>query len=332
MADARAQYPDFDITRSWELPAVPVLEGDESLESYLTRVGFTDDQLTYTRRSWGNAAGDDISRLSAEVSLVEINDDSAGSGDFRILDGYTSLIDALCAGIDLRLNTVVASIQWDQSPVVVTTRSGETFSADRVLVTLPLGVLQAGSVRFVPQLPAEKQAAIDALVMGPALKLVYRFAEPVLPPGMMALYSATNPPMWWSPSYSPDNPNDSTLMTAFVTGNWARELHAEGEEGALEHGFQTLQRELGRELPHPQAAVMVNWIDDPFTLGGYSVAPPGAAQARSILAQSTGERLFWAGEATAPNAWSSTVHGAYASGRRAAAEILVMLERQETSK
>jgi monoamine oxidase len=327
MADARAHYPDFDLTRSWELPAVPVLEGDESLESYLTRVGFTDNQLYYTRRSWGNAAGDDISRLSAEVSLVEINDESAGSGDYRIMDGYNRLPDALCEGLDVRLNTVVASIRWDQSPIVVTTRSGETFSADRVLVTLPLGVLQAGSVRFVPELPAEKQAAIDSLVMGPALKLVYRFAEPVLPPGIGALYSATNPPMWWSPSFGHDNETDSTIMTAFITGDWARELHAQGEEGALEHGFQTLQSELGRELPRPQSAVMVNWIDDPFTLGGYSAAPPGAAKARAALAQSIGERLFWAGEATAPNAWSSTVHGAYASGRRAAAEILVMLDR-----
>jgi monoamine oxidase len=133
--------------------------------------------------------------------------------------------------------------------------------------------------------------------------------------------------MWWSPSVGHDDANDSTIMTAFVTGDWARELHAEGEEGALEHGFQTLQRELGRELPRPEAAVMVNWIDDPFSLGGYSVAPPGAAKAREMLAQPTGEQLFWAGEATAPNAWSSTVHGAYASGRRAAAEILVMLNR-----
>ena len=330
MADARAAYPDFEMTRSWELPAVPVAPDDESLESYLARVGFTDDQLYYTRRSWGNAAGDDISRLSAEVSLQEMYDETAGYGDYRIMDGYGSIHDALSEALDIRLNTVVESVDWSQTPVVVTTRSGETFSADHVLITLPLGVLQAGSVRFIPALPAEKQQAIDTLVMGPAHKLIYRYAAPVLPEGMFALYSATNPPMWWQPSDGHET--DETIMTAFVTGDWARELHDEGEEGALEHGFQTLQRELGRELPRPLAAVMVNWIDDPFALGGYSVAPPGAVNAREMLAQPLGERLFWAGEATAPNAWSSTVHGAYESGRRAAAEILVMLERQDMSK
>jgi monoamine oxidase len=207
---------------------------------------------------------------------------------------------------------------------MVTTRSGETFSADRVLVTLPVGVLQQDSVRFMPDLPAEKQQAIHALIMGPVLKLIYRFSEPVLPPGMMALYSAINPPMWWSPSFGHDT--DVTVMTAFITGNWARALHAEGEEGALDHGIRTLQAELGRRLPHPQAATMVNWIDDPFALGGYSVAPPGAARAHDVLAQPIDGRLYWAGEATATASWSATVHGAYASGRRAAAEILLTLD------
>ncbi len=323
MADARRLYPDFDLTRTWDLPPVPVAPGDESLESYLKRVGFTDDQLTYTRRSWGNAEGDDISRVSAIGALEEMRE--AGEGDFRILDGYNSLHDALREGIDLRLNTIVQSIQWDRAPIRVSTDTGEVFTADRVLITLPLGVLQRGNVRFEPELPAAKQQAIHALIMGPALKLIYCFAEPVLPPGMAALYSAINPPMWWSPSVGHDT--DATVMTAFITGNWARALHAEGEEAALEHGFHTLETELGRRLPAPQAATMVNWIDDPFAWGGYSVAPPGASQSRAILAQPIGDRLYWAGEATASNAWASTVHGAYASGRRAAAEILVTLNR-----
>ncbi len=331
MAEARQLYPDFDMTRSWDLPPVPVALDDESLESYLKRCGFSNDQIYYTRRSWGNAVGDDISRVSAKVSLTEMNDESAGHGDFRILDGYNALHDALRSGLDIRLNTIIDSIQWAASAaasaalVIVTTKAGETFSADRILITLPLGVLQHRSVRFEPELPAAKQEAIDGLTMGPALKLIYRFAEPVLPDGMMALYSAVNPPMWWSPSYGHET--EEVVMTAFITGDWARELHAEGEEAALEHGFQTLQSELGRELPLPLAARMINWIDDPFAFGGYSVAPPGAEHLREALAQPINDRLYWAGEATAPNAWSSTVHGAYASGRRAAAEILVSLAR-----
>jgi monoamine oxidase len=148
----------------------------------------------------------------------------------------------------------------------------------------------------------------------------------VLPEGVAALYSAVNPSMWWSPSVG-HGVDGVHIMTAFITGDWARELHAEGEEAALEHGFRTLQSELGRTLPLPQSATMVNWIDDPFAFGGYSVAPPGTVGEREVLAAPLENRLFWAGEATAPHPWASTVHGAYATGKRAAAEILVTLNR-----
>ncbi len=326
MAEARRLYPDFDLTRTWDIPRVAVAPGDEPFDAYLKRTGFTDDQLYYVRRSWGNAEGDDISRVSAQGALDEIFDTSAGNRkDFRVMDGYARVPEALAEGVDVRLNTVVESVEWGQQPVVVTTRGGETFRADRLLITIPLGVLQKRSIRFTPELPAEKLSAIDSLVMGPALKLIYRFDQPVLPERIGALYSAVNPPMWWSPSFGHET--DVTVMTAFITGDWARQLHDEGQEAALEHGFNTLQSELGRKLPYPQAAIMVNWIDDPFAFGGYSVAPPGALHAREDLAKPTANRLYWAGEATAPHPWASTVHGAYASGRRAAAEILVSLDK-----
>ncbi|MBZ0295244.1 MAG: hypothetical protein K8L99_21955, partial [Anaerolineae bacterium] len=58
MVDARHQYPDFDITRSWLLPDVPVQPEDEDLGSYLRRIGFSEAQLRYTSRSYINATGD----------------------------------------------------------------------------------------------------------------------------------------------------------------------------------------------------------------------------------------------------------------------------------
>ena len=87
MADARRLYPDFDLTRSWDIPNVPVDPADEPLDQYLKRIGFSDDQIYYVRRSWGNAEGDDISRVSAIGGLQEIVDDSTGKReDFRVLD------------------------------------------------------------------------------------------------------------------------------------------------------------------------------------------------------------------------------------------------------
>src|SRR5207244_9754077 len=52
-----------------------------------------------------------------------------------------------------------------------------SFNASRAIITLPLGVLQHGAVRFVPDLPPEKQAAINDLAMGNVLRIVLRFRE-----------------------------------------------------------------------------------------------------------------------------------------------------------
>jgi monoamine oxidase len=63
------------------------------------------------------------------------------------------------------------------------------------------------------------------------------------------------------------------------------------------------------------------WSHDPFARGSYSHALPGHAGDRALLATPVDNRLFFAGEATSPN-FFSTAHGARDSGERAAGEVL----------
>ncbi|MDX2137792.1 MAG: NAD(P)/FAD-dependent oxidoreductase [Chloroflexota bacterium] len=328
MADARAQYPDFDITRSWQLPDAPPPAADESLHAYLTRIGFTDAQLNYARRSFANATGDTPERISARVAAEEWTDTTAGDGDYRLLEGYIHLLNDLARGLDIRLKTPVKTIEWSEDGVRVSCETGEVFTGDSAIITLPVGVLRSGAVTFAPALPDSKQAAIDALRMGPGMKLVYWFAEPVLPAGIGALYSAGTPAMWWSPSAGRDVQGQA--ITALATGDYARELAAMGEQGALAFALRTLQDELGRPDLQPVAAQWVHWTADPYALGVYSTVPPGAHDARLALGMPT-PPLFWAGEATVKNAWGATVHGALVSGQRAAAQTLQFLQRQSVT-
>lgn len=336
MRHARESNPRWDITRSWRLPDVPVSDGDEPLESYLRRCGFDDETMGYARRAWVNAAGEAAHRLSALAALQDMGlrptfsdpfygtpVPSAGEGDYRVREGYGRLLEALAEGLDIRLNHVVSAIDWSARPVQVTTHDGQVFSADQVLVTLPLAVLQAGAVAFTPALPDWKQHAIRTMQMAPAFKLVYRFAAPIAPAGTAALYSAGKPPMWWTPQ---PNAQAGQVWLALATGDWARELLALGEQGAIARGLETLRAEFGLPELTPLEARIVNWAADPFTLGGYSTLPPGGDGLRESLAlplaNAFGNVLFFAGEATAPNPYASTVHGAYVTGRRAARAIV----------
>jgi monoamine oxidase len=92
-----------------------------------------------------------------------VNDNS----DYKILtSGYVGIVNALASGVDVRLTTVVASVERTDSGVVVSTTNGDIFAADYAIMTVPLGVLQRGSIACTPPLPGVKQAAIDALKMG----------------------------------------------------------------------------------------------------------------------------------------------------------------------
>lgn len=320
MREARATHPEFDVTRSWRLPEVEPLPG-EDWRSYLLRIGFDRQQLRYVRRSYANACGEAMRFLSARAMLQGLRDGSreSGLGDYRLLAGYDRLVAHLAEGLEIHLDDPVTRLTWDEAAVTAQTLDGKRYRADAAVVAVPLGVLQANVIRFEPELPELKRQALLGLRMGPVIKLVYKFAEPIVAPQIMAIYSRLNPPMWWSPSFGHDA--SEHIWTAFVSGDWAMELLALGEAEALEAGLAALRSELERPELRALDARLVNWPDDPYTRGGYSFVLPGHEGAREKLAAPT-PPLFWAGEASEPEHRAATVHGALVSGRRAAAETI----------
>ena len=312
---------DFDQTRTWQLPEIAVRAEDEDLQQYLTRIGFTRDQLQYARRSYANATGDALHSISATAAREEMSDDRAGSLDFRILAGYDRIVHHVAQGLDIRLNTPIVQVDWGQDGVRLTGADGTHFDGEAVVVTVPTSIIAKQKLRFSPSLPVDKLQCITELGMGPGLKLVYVFDAPILPHGIAALYSKYNPPMWWSPSFG--QATDRFVITAFATGDWARQLVTMGQAGMIAHGLKTLRQELGAaNVPDPREVVVMNWSEDPYAMGVYSVVAPGAAHCRALFAKPIAQKLFFAGEATASNAWASTVHGAYHSGLRVANEVL----------
>ena len=327
MREALAAYPDFAQTRSWNLPEVDALP-NEDWGSYLRRIGFDHQQLRYVERSFANACSEAMRFLSAKAVLEGLHAEDEGGGDYRILGGYDALVTALAAGLTIHSDDPVTELEWKDG-VRALTLGGEVYEADAAVITVPLGVLQADAIRFTPELPETKHSAFLGLRMGPVIKLVYSFEEAPVLPDIMAVYSRLNPPMWWSPSCG--YRTNEHVWTAFATGDWAAELLALGEEGALGAGLESLKQELNRPDLSATAARLINWPDDPYTRGGYSYVLPGQDGAREKLAAPT-PPLYWAGEATAPEPRAATVHGALLSGRRAALEVLSRKEAASSAE
>jgi Flavin containing amine oxidoreductase len=97
----------------------------------------------------------------------------------RIVTGpFVSLIDDDLQEIETFLSTVVVGVSYDDDGVRLRLGTGESLSVDRVVVTVPLGVLKAATIDFNPLLPFGHRAAINALSVGAIDVIKARFDEP----------------------------------------------------------------------------------------------------------------------------------------------------------
>jgi monoamine oxidase len=112
------------------------------------------------------------------------------------------------------------------------------------------------------------------------------------------------------------------MVTLYLGGTQCRELALAGSDTMLDYGREVLGRLFGADiLKDIRHAMATNWTTNACIGGAYSVLVPGGGEARAALAQPLDDRLFFAGEATSPDAFQ-TAHGAWQSGLDAMKQIL----------
>ncbi len=273
--------------------------------------------LTWIKAAFASYMGADV----FHHSWAYLNDDSPFPGaNHLLMGGYAPIVEYLARGLDIRLGQVVQQVIYNSEYVVVNTGNSQ-FVADRVIVTLPLGVLQSGQVEFKPPLPATKQQAIERLGMGVLNKIILCF-----------------PRCFWQAEidfigYVSDNSGDSPLLlnllphvgspvlVAFLGGETATKREKLKDTELVKQVMASLHLMYGKDIPQPTTTIVTRWGSDRFAYGSYSFIPVGASgEDYDILATPVGEGLFFAGEAT-NREHPGTVHGALLSGIRAACQI-----------
>ena len=241
-----------------------------------------------------------------------------GGGNVVIDGGYRTLVDHLAAGLDVRLATPVTAVDHDPSGCTVLA-GGDTLTADQVVVTVPLTILQRRDIRFTPAIP-EHEAAADRLAMAHLEKVVLRFAEPIWPSHQRRVTFLTGDHRFTSWVDMSRHTGGTTIVgfhNPFATPGLADVPPAERGELAIE-----VLRRAWPNLPDPIEVHVTDWTGDPYALGSYSYVPVGGSPAdMELLATSPTAALHLAGEHTVPE-YFGTVHGAFVSGRRAAAAVL----------
>jgi monoamine oxidase len=250
-----------------------------------------------------------------------------GGGNVVVEGGYRTLVDHLAAGLDVRLSTSVTAVEHRADGCVVTVRparaggdgADDHLSADHVIVTVPLPVLQARRIDFVPDI-AEHLAAADRLAMAHLEKIVLRFDRAVWPLFQRRATFLDHDhrfTSWVDMSRHAGAPTLVGFYNPFATPGLSDVPLDERIDMAL-----AVLRRAWPDLPEPVAAHATDWTNDEFALGSYSFIPVGGSpDDMSTLAVSPTDRLHLAGEHTVRD-YFGTVHGAFVSGRRAASAVV----------
>ncbi|MCJ2057459.1 FAD-dependent oxidoreductase [Methylobacterium sp. J-048] len=260
--------------------------------------------------------GEDPERVSA------VDYDRLWSGTDLWVDGYGDLVARRFSDFPVRLSCPVRAIDWSETTVRIETESG-TLAAAAVIVTVPVGVLKSGALRFTPRLPAPAEAALDGLSMGAYTKIGLRLDSAKIDPA--ALGDAVSVITGGPTLYFEMGPFGRPIAVANLGGDLARDLCRAGEPAAVALATERLGAILGSKAQGAvQAGRLAGWWTDPHACGSYSIVAPGHAEARDRLRDPVGERVFFAGEALAGGG-AMTVGGATLDGERAARDVLRVL-------
>ena len=240
-----------------------------------------------------------------------------GGGNGVVEGGYRTLVKCLAKGLDIRTDSAVTDIEYHEAGVTVRTADREIV-ADVAVLAVPLGVLKAGSIQLHPALPARQEAAIGRLALSSLEKVVMRFDAPVLPTGMKTLIPLGGDHPFIAFHDMSRHAGSCTLVGFLNPTLTNRGRPADGwAETALE-----LLRAHFADVPQPVATVCTDWAADSWARGSYSFIPVGAsADDMDVLSSPFSPSLVIAGEHTSSR-YDGTVHGAFVSGRRAAASVL----------
>jgi monoamine oxidase len=248
----------------------------------------------------------------------ELNLDlSWGKGYRKISGGNDQLPRELARGLDVRLGQVARLVGWEDGGVTVETER-ETFSGDRVLVTVP-GPL-VSELGFSPTLPPEKVRALLQLRYGNGTRLVAQYAEREEVRAAIASGCFTDRMPGYVMEQTARQPGDAIIISGLAAGDVEPALQT--EEQILDSFDKTLSGVVGRPLRRTFGYVK-NWTKDPFSRA--VVRAPLGDQRQTVLpliAAPLGGRVFFAGEHTDDRVGPGGMEGAIKSAYRVAAEIL----------
>jgi monoamine oxidase len=312
------------------------LKEDISVQEFFDRYLKEDkfEQVRYTLKNYveGYYAGN-ISNASALALCRELT--TSSDKQFRIEEGYQKLADYLAEdsrekGCMIYLSSEVIQVSWKKNEVRVTTKDGNDYHAQKIIITVPLGVLKSEVINFAPAIEAKINIA-KQLGFGAVVKVILEFKTPFWLTkeitqqkdlsDLSFLFTTADVPVWWT-----QFPDKTTMITGWLGGPNASKLENHTGEEIIDQAILALASVFELEpIPLREAlksSHVSNWTADPYSAGGYSYEVINGRQLISQMKQPLEDTVYFAGEGLFDGAQIGTVEGALYSGRETAHQVI----------
>lgn len=260
----------------------------------------------------------DVGAGIEDISAANAFSDTAFDGDDVIFtEGYDSILAPLIEGLDIRLNTPVRRISYNESGVTV-----NELTADYAICTVSLGILKTDAIQFYPALPDDMQEAITELGFGSVTKIALEFDKPFWDVKKQYFGMMTDPKGRWNYWLNYRTFSDKNILLGLSFGRYAFVADRMTQEEMTKDALDVLRSVWGKKVNEPLSVLSTHWSVSPNFKGAYSYSQVGGSASQyEIFAESIADRLFFAGEHTLFD-YHGTTHGALLSGQRAAKNIL----------
>jgi len=294
----------------------------QALEPLLKRFSIGSDEYRFINFILSSDIEQEYSGSIEKLSTHWFDNDKDFRGnDVLFVQGFKVITEFLAQQLSIKLGETVKEIHWHQQPLRVITQKSE-FLAEQVIITLPLGILQAKKIQFTPALPEKKQKAIQKIGVGVLNKCYLRFPNAFWSAKVDWIEHIAAQRGVWSEWVSFQRALHQPILLGFNAAERGREIEQWSDDKVVADAMKTLKMIYGENTLAPLDYQITRWASDPFALGSYSYNLVGASPGvRKIFAAPIDKKLFFAGEA-AETHYFGTAHGAYLSGLRVAEEVL----------
>lgn len=290
-------------------------------ERALDRTDFDPERIDEIREFFRHRVEEQCGAWIGDLDAHGLDEDAIDGDEVIFPHGYDELPRRIAVELDIRLGHVVTRIARTDAGVTVSTENGD-FSARSALVTVPLGVLKAGSIEFTPPLPDAVAGPIARLGMGVFNKVFVQFPDRFWREDSYVLRALGEAGEHWHSWYDVSAVSGIPTLLTFAAGPFGRRMQDLSDEEVVADAVRALRRLYPDAVGEPTAHWVTRWGQDEFSNGSYSHLAVGSSHHdHDELAGPVDAVLHFAGEAT----WGdepATVGAAFYSGHRAAERIL----------